>query len=696
MMRRAALLVPLILVGALLPGSPAAAGGGPFTPGAPGIGDPYFPLDGNGGYDVAHYDLKVRYTPATDVLAGRATIVARATQNLSAFNLDLHGLTVRSVTVNGRPATFTRSGDELTITPQRGIRKKHPFITMIHYDGVPQVIEDAALGASGVFHTDDGAVVVGQPDVAATWFPVNDHPIDKASFRVAVTVPAGLEAISNGRLVGRRTAGGWSTWTWHAKEPMAPYLATATVGEFDLDRYTENGVRFVDAFDPDLFAPAATPRTGERMAVSGNGGPGYKRLTRVVDVPADGAELTFAVERNTEANWDHFFVEAHTVGADDWTTLPDRNGHTSTATGASCPYWLTLHPFLTHYQTAAGEDGCTATGTTGAWNAAAGSSDGWEQWSVDLSRYAGRQVEVSLTYASDDSVHLPGVFLDDVTVGSATTSFEDGLGGWTVPGAPAGSAPNPDDWISGTVADLPPSTGDIARASLRKGPEILSFLAERFGPYPFRDGGGIVDDTDQVGFALENQTRPIYSKGFFSDQVSGDLVVVHELAHQWYGNSVAVRQWRDIWLNEGFATYAEWLWAEDQGLFTAQQAFDDRYQNIPLDSPFWQLRIGDPGPANIFAGAVYDRGAMTLHQLRLTVGDRTFFRILRGWASSRRGGNVSTPEFVAFAERVSGRELSPLFDAWLFTAGRPALTTDAAARTAAAAGPVKLGPHVRR
>src|SRR5689334_8695714 len=140
MLRRAGLAFTVVLV-VVLASAPAVAGPA-ATPGAAGVGDPYFPLDGNGGYDVRHYGLDLRYTPDTDVLAGVATVRARATQHLSAFNLDLDGLTVRSVTVDGRPAAWTRDGGELTVTPRRTLPAGHSFTTRITYDGVPRTIDD--------------------------------------------------------------------------------------------------------------------------------------------------------------------------------------------------------------------------------------------------------------------------------------------------------------------------------------------------------------------------------------------------------------------------------------------------------------------------------------------------------------------------------------------------------------------------
>ena len=159
-----------------------------FHPGAPGIGDPYFPLAGNGGYDVGHYSLDVSYDPATAHLDGVATIEATATENLSSFNLDFHGLNVHSITVDWWNATWTRDGDELTVTPKRGLKSGRPFTVVVHYEGEPGII-DAALGPGGWFPTDDGALVIGEPDVAAAWFPVNDHPADKASYTIEVTRP---------------------------------------------------------------------------------------------------------------------------------------------------------------------------------------------------------------------------------------------------------------------------------------------------------------------------------------------------------------------------------------------------------------------------------------------------------------------------------------------------------------------------
>ncbi len=539
----------------------------PPRPGAVGVGDEYFPLDGNGGYDVRLYDLEVRYQPRTGVLAGLATISAHATKSLSSFNLDLVGLTVRGIRVNGKAASWSRDGQELTVVPAHPLRKHSAFKVKVRYDGVPEPVADS-LGESGFLATDDGFDIAGQPHVAATWFPVNDHPVDKASYRFRVTAPRGREVVANGDLVDVQTRGDWSTWTWWAKDPMASYLATVDVGEFRLDKYKDDGIRYVDAVDPDLDAPAATPSSGTQLAISQQADNSYKRLLHTLTVPAGGATIGFTITRDTELDWDFVFAEIHTLGEEDWTTLPDTNGHTTQATGNSCVLWPVIHPFISHYQSSDQAAGtCGPTGTTGEWWAASGASDGAEQWELDLGDYAGSTVELLISYVSDDVVQKNGAFVDDVVVstGEGSTSFETGLEGWIVPGAPAGSPGNDNDWLVGTVADLPPSQGQIVDGSFARQPEIIGFLAGLYGPYPWRSAGGIVDDLEGLGFALETQTRPIYSRDFFTDPVTGDSVVVHELAHQWVGDSLAVKRWRDIWLNEGFATYSEWLWSEKGG-----------------------------------------------------------------------------------------------------------------------------------
>jgi Zinc carboxypeptidase len=199
------------------------------------------------------------------------------------------------------------------------------------------------------------------------------------------------------------------------------------------------------------------PHTGTQYVYSQIADVSYKRLSREIAVPAAGGSMTFWTSYDTEPAWDHLFVEARTPGGDDWTTLPDANGHTTTSPGQSCPAgWVTLHPQLARYQTWDGANACTGTGSTGAWNAASGNSAGWQEWRIDLTGYAGQTVEISIAYASDWAVQGIGVFVDDITLpDGTTTSFETGLDGWAITGSPEGSAPNVNDFIRTDASGFP-------------------------------------------------------------------------------------------------------------------------------------------------------------------------------------------------------------------------------------------------
>jgi aminopeptidase N len=209
-----------------------------------------------------------------------------------------------------------------------------------------------------------------------------------------------------------------------------------------------------------------------------------------------------------------------------------------------------------------------------------------------------------------------------------------------------------------------PADGPAARSIARTG-EIADFLATQFGPYPFDAYGGIVLDDERVGYALETQSRPVYGNTFFRTDPN-PVVVAHELAHQWYGDSVALERWQDIWLNEGFATYAEWLWQEHEGRLTVAQSFDRTYTGFD-----WRGPPGDPGADDLFGSPVYKRGAMTLYALRRVIGDPTFAGLLKSWAAQHRDGNVTTTEFIQAAEKASGRDLDQLFQTWLFGTAKP-------------------------
>jgi aminopeptidase N len=435
-------------------------------PGAAGIGDPYFPLDGNGGYDALHYWVTLKVDTAANRIEGTAVMDARATTSLSRFDLDLHGLTISSITVNGRPAAWSRDGQEVIIRPRTPLTQSTEFRTVVRYAGTPGVVQTPDGYDNGWFWTSDGASAVGEPPGASTWIPVNDHPRDKALFDISVTVPDGKAAISNGLLTGKpKSVGGWTTWSWHNRHPIASYLILLSVGTYDV-RYstTASGLPIIDAVDPAI--------------------------------------------------------------------------------------------------------------------------------------------------------------------------------------------------------------GGIADAALAREAEVISTLEKSFGPYPFEAAGGVVDQLN-VGWALETQTRSFYSQDFFTGSPDDAWVVAHETAHAWFGDSVSLCKWQDIWLNEGFATYAEWLWAEHEGWYTPAQVMGWDLQNTTADDPLWALDISNPGPVPLFDHAVYERGALVLQALREQVGDVAFFKILKAWARDHRDANATTGQFVELAERISKQDLTVLFDTWLFGAGKP-------------------------
>jgi aminopeptidase N len=191
---------------------------------------------------------------------------------------------------------------------------------------------------------------------------------------------------------------------------------------------------------------------------------------------------------------------------------------------------------------------------------------------------------------------------------------------------------------------------------------MLTFFADRFGPYPFHEYGVVVPDLRTGGFGFESQTLSLLAPDVFSDRVGAGTVLSHELAHQWFGDDVSPATWRDIWLNEGFATYAEWLW-EDHALGVPLTVNVDRARRA-VDRP-GSTSVDDPGVGAMFATVVYQRGALTLDALRHTVGDTTFFTLLRTYVQRYGGRSASTRDFVALAGQVAGRDLTSFFAAWL-------------------------------
>ncbi len=431
--------------------------------GTPGAGDPYFPLLGNGGYDVLDYGITARIDPTGNTIKAVVDITAMALVPLTSFNLDFEGLTITSVELDGTPIRYDREGTELVLHPPDPIPVGSAFTATVRYNGTP-VTDRLPFGDDwGWVHRDDLVYVVAEPASAHTWFPGNDHPGDKATFTFDITVPDPFVAAANGVLtdVGK-TDDGHTAFRWVMDDPMATYLATVVVGNFErVERPGPSGIVIRDYLPPTIAERTPTPFAG--------------------------------------------------VGA------------------------------------------------------------------------------------------------------------------------------------------------------------MIEFFSEVFGPYPFDAYGHVV--VPGVGGALENQTLSIFGRGTIGSIL--EIIVVHELAHQWFGNSLTPATWQDIWLNEGFATYSEWLWIEHtEGRQRAEEEIGGSYAYLSF-AP--HSLTGDPGPDDLFGQSVYVRGGLTLHALRLEIGDHAFFGALRAYADRYRHDTVTTADFIAVAEEFAGQNLGAFFDAWLFAEELPPL-----------------------
>ncbi|MBG6226126.1 aminopeptidase N [Arthrobacter sp. CAN_A2] len=445
--------------------------------------DPYTPTNGSTSYRVDHYDLALDYRLSSNRLGGRAVLTVTAHRGLHQLELDLRGLrTTRITSDTARIRSFKDRAGKLVIAFRDPVPAGSTFRLDIRYEGNPRPLT-GIWGEIGWEELTDGVLVAGQPVGAPSWFPCNDHPSQKAVYRIAVTTNAGYRAICNGVLVSRIDRSSRTTWTYEQAEPMATYLATVQIGRYSL------------------------------MALNDPARP-------AVGLPAPGAPRE--------------------------------------------------------------------------------------------------------------------------------------------PGTPVPQ-----------YAAVPPALAPSARASLARQHEMMSVFEQSFGPYPYPQYLVVVAD-DDLEIPLEAQTLSIVGRNHLDQDWEAQRLIAHELAHQWFGNSVTAARWQDIWLHEGFACYAEWIWSEASGSTTADAHARSTHQRLgraPQD-----LVLADPGAADMFDDRVYKRGALTLHALRKAAGDDAFFALLRSWSSEHRFGTATTADFIAFAVRtLPGAGVGDLLVPWLLSKALPAL-----------------------
>jgi len=427
------------------------------------VADPYLPQHGNPGYAVQHYDLELDYRVASNRLAGRAQLTLRTDRELTSLSLDLARLRVTKVIADARRVTrFTTRGAKLHVSFDGSLPAGSEVVLDIAYNGSPKPL-DGLCGDVGWEELSDGVIVAGQPDGAPSWFPCNDLPSEKASYRIAVTAESPYTVIANGRLVDGRVGASRTLWVYDQPEPMATYLATVQIGRYD--------------------------RRSHEAAVS-----------------------------------------LHTV--------------------------------------------------------------------------------------------------------------------------------------------VPPRLRRAVAHDLGRQPQMLDAFQDMFGAYPF-DGYTVVVTDDDLEIPLEAQSVSVFGANHMDGRRGSERLVAHELAHQWFGNSLTLRRWQDIWLHEGFACYAEWLWSERaDGRPAGTIARDawERLATLPQD-----LLLADPGPDLMFDDRLYKRGALTLHTLRVSIGDERFFGLLQSWATTHRHGSVSTQEFLAHAEQWADASVTQELRRWLNSRPLPPL-----------------------
>ncbi|MFJ5861381.1 M1 family metallopeptidase [Pseudarthrobacter sp. NPDC092439] len=443
---------------------PAAPGSVSASSGA--APDPYMPGAGTNAYRVERYELDLDYRVASNRLGGTAVLHGVAQVPASAVVLDFVGLRATKVQLDGRKAVrFSQRAGQLVVSAPAPLQPGQRFTLEIRYEGNPAP-RRGLWGEVGWEELTDGALVAGQPNGAPSWFPCNDHPRDKASYRFSITTDANYRAVCNGTLLSRTTRSSRETWVYEQAEPMAPYLATVQIGRYGL-------------------------------------------------------------------------------------------------------------------------------------------------LELDTGRH-------------------PGQVPQHVAV--------------------------------------PPALADRARAGLALQPAMMRTFTACFGPYPF-PGYTVVVTDDELEIPLEAQGLAILGPNHLEQDWESQRLVAHELSHQWFGNSLTAATWQDIWLHEGFACYAEWIWSEESGVMPVEDRSRAAWRRLQAEAQ--DILVGDPGPAHMFDDRVYKRGALALHAVRIALGDDAFFNLLNSWTTTHRLGSVSTHDFILAADGAAAIDSEALLHPWLYEEALP-------------------------
>ncbi|MEO7061250.1 MAG: M1 family metallopeptidase [Lapillicoccus sp.] len=427
-------------------------------------GDALVPRHGDPSYGVEHYDLDLTWKHLGNHLSGRAVLDVVVEHPTRRLVLDLHALTVGKVSVRGaRLAQWNHRQGRLVLKLSDELGPGARVTVTVAYAGVPRTVPGPD-GDAGWEELEDGVIVASQPHGAPSWFPCNDRPSDKASYRISLVAASAYTVVANGRLVEKRTASSRTRWVYAQEQPMATYLATAQIG-----RYVSRPV-----------------------------------------------------------------------------------------TGTSVPATI-VHP-----------------------------------------------------------AHL----------------------------------------------------ADVVAAGFARQGEMLEVLTRLFGPYPF-DAYTVVVTDDALEIPLESQGLSTFGSNYARTDWDAQRLIAHELSHQWFGNSLTLAHWRDIWLHEGFACYAEWLWSQESGGPSTHEQAQRHWTRLHAEPQ--DLVLSDPGPTELFDDRVYKRGALTLHAVRLMIGDHAFFALLRDWVAAHQYGSVTTADFTAAAAAHSDLDLDDLFRRWLHQPKLPTL-----------------------